>query len=155
MAPDAMSCLFLLLVVSHPSVNWPRIIHMETEQGSKSESWSTQELLTHASTGDIQTPKGRSGSVTLGVTRPGAHKVLFENSESLWWVWGWILNMISPLLWSCWGFIFALGCGVSLFGGIQHSPMVVQQRVIILEFSQEKMSTLPSTLPSCPPSLFK
>ena len=53
------------------------------------------------------------------------------------------------------GFIFAFGCGVSLFGGIQHSPMVVQQRVIILEFSQEKMSTLPSTLPSCPPSLFK
>ena len=112
-------------------------------------------LLTHASTGDIQTPKGRSGSVTLGVTRPGAHKVLFENSESLWWVWGWILNMISPLLWSCWGFIFALGCGVSLFGGIQHSPMVVQQRVIILEFSKEKMNALPSTPPSCPPSLFR
>ena len=38
MAPDAMSCLFLLLLVSHPSVNWPGIIHVETEQGSKSES---------------------------------------------------------------------------------------------------------------------
>ena len=31
-----------------------------------------------------------------------------------------ILNMISPLLPSCWGFSFALGCGVSFFGGIQH-----------------------------------
>ena len=28
--------------------------------------------------------------------------------------------------------------------------MVVQQRVVILEFSQEKMSTRPSTPPSCP-----
>ena len=53
------------------------------------------------------------------------------------------------------GFIFAFGCGVSLFGGIQHSPMVVQQRVIILEFSKEKMNALPSTPPSCPPSLFR
>ena len=33
-----------------------------------------------------------------------------------------ILNMISPLLLSCWGFSFALGHGVSFFGGIQHSP---------------------------------
>ena len=28
--------------------------------------------------------------------------------------------MISPLISSSWGFSFALGCGVSLFGGIQH-----------------------------------
>ena len=26
-----------------------------------------------------------------------------------------------PLLLSCWGFSFSLGCGVSFFGGIQHS----------------------------------
>ena len=38
---------------------------------------------------------------------------LFEPSERLWWVWGLILNMISPLLPSCWGFSFALGHGVS------------------------------------------
>ena len=31
------------------------------------------------------------------------HKVLFEPSERLWQVWGLILNMISPLLPSCWG----------------------------------------------------
>ena len=39
---------------------------------------------------------------------------MFEPSEGLWQVWGLILNVISPLLPSCWGFSFALGCGVSL-----------------------------------------
>ena len=34
---------------------------------------------------------------------------LFEPSERLWWIWGLILNMILPLLPSCWGFPFALG----------------------------------------------
>ena len=37
-------------------------------------------------------------------------------SKHLWWVWGLILNGIAPLLLSC------LGCGVSFFGGFQHSP---------------------------------
>ena len=53
---------------------------------------------------------------------PGAHKVLFEPSEHLWWVWGFILNASFPLLPSYPGFSFALGCGVYSFGGIQHSP---------------------------------
>ena len=48
--------------------------------------------------------------------------VLFEPSEHLWWIWGLILNVILPLLSSCWGFSFAPGCEVSFFGGIQHSP---------------------------------
>ena len=34
-----------------------------------------------------------------------------------------MLNVISPLLPSYWGFSFALGCGVSFFGGLQHSPV--------------------------------
>ena len=38
---------------------------------------------------------------------------LFEPSEPVCQVWGLILNEISPLLSSCWGFSFALGCGVS------------------------------------------
>ena len=38
---------------------------------------------------------------------------MFEPSECLWQVWGLTLNMISPLLPSCWGFSFALGCGVA------------------------------------------
>ena len=37
---------------------------------------------------------------------------MFEPSEHLWWVWGLILNVLLPLLPSCWGFS-ALGCRVS------------------------------------------
>ena len=60
-----------------------------------------------------------------------------------------ILNAILLLLPSCWGFSFALGRGVSFFDGIQHSLLiVVQQRVVNLEFSQET-GACPSTLPSC------
>ena len=69
----------------------------------------------------LKTPKGRSGSVSVGC--PGAHEVLFEPSKCLWWVWGLTLNVISPLLPSCRGFSFTLGCEVSFFGGIQHSPI--------------------------------
>ena len=52
---------------------------------------------------------------------PSAHKALSEPSELLWQVWGLILNMILPILPSCWGFFFARGHGLSFFGGIQHS----------------------------------
>ena len=55
---------------------------------------------------------------------PGVHKVLFEPSKHLWQIWGLILNVNSPLLQSFWGFIFALGRGVSFFDMIQHSPVV-------------------------------
>ena len=78
-------------------------------------------LLIHASAGGTQALKGRSGLVS--VESPGMHKVLFEPSEYLWWVWGLILKVILPLLQSFWGFSFALGCGVYFFGGIQHSPV--------------------------------
>ena len=70
---------------------------------------------------DSQILKGRSGSVSEH--SPGAHKVLLELSRHLWPVRGWMLNAILPLLLSCWGFSFAPGCGVSFFGGIQHSPV--------------------------------
>ena len=81
----------------------------------------SRRLLTRTSTGDTQTLKGRSGSVSLG--SPGAHKVLFEPSAHLWWVGGLILNVILLLLSSCWGLSSPLLCGVSPFGGIQHSPV--------------------------------
>ena len=80
-------------------------------------------VLTHSFTEDTQKLKGRSGSVSCGVLGPGMHKVLFEPSKHLWWVWGLILNMILTLLWSLGGFSFVLRHGISLFGGIQHSPM--------------------------------
>ena len=70
--------------------------------------------LTYTTAGDTQTFKGRTGSVSVGSS--GVHKVLFEPSECLCQVWGLILNWISPLLPSCWGFSFALGRGY-LFGG--------------------------------------
>ena len=102
-------------------------------------------LLSHTSAGDTQIQFclnfcGCSGSwCTQG---------LFEPSESLWWVWSLILNAILPVLPSCWGF-FALGRGVSFFGGIQHSTVDGHSaEVVILEFFQEKLNACPSTLPS-------
>ena len=80
----------------------------------------SRSLMTHTSRGDIQTFKGRSGSVSLEPLSPGAHKLLFEPSAHLWWVWGLILSMILPLQPSSWGF-FAVGHGVPFLGGIQHS----------------------------------
>ena len=39
----------------------------------------------------------QSGSISVGSLGPGAHKVLFEPSECLWWVWDLILNAIWEL----------------------------------------------------------
>ena len=92
------------------------------------------------------TLKGRSGLVS--VESPGVHKVLFEPSEHLSWVWGLILIAISPLLPSCWGFSFAFGRGVYfLVGSNILLSTVVQQRVVTVEFSRERMSACPT--PRC------
>ena len=77
-------------------------------------------LLTHTSTGDTQIQLWQR---LCGVSGSWCAQGLSEPSEHLWWVWGLILNMILPLLSSFWGFSFALGCRVSFFGGIQHSPV--------------------------------
>ena len=98
-----------------------RMAYATPRSGTQSPFPSRRSMLTCTSTGDIQTLKGRSGSVSVG--SPDAYKVLFEPSEHLWWVWGLILNVISPLLPPCWGLSFALGHGVSFFGYIQHSPV--------------------------------
>ena len=58
-----------------------------------------------------------------GVSGSWCTQVWFEPSKCLWQVWVLILNGISPLLPSCWGFSFALADGVSFSGGIQH-PLV-------------------------------
>ena len=81
-------------------------------------------LLTHTSAGNTQTLKSKSVSVSVGSLGPGlgwGAQGLFEASEPFWRVWGLILNVISPLVMSCWGFSFALGHGVSFFGGIHGS----------------------------------
>ena len=65
-------------------------------------------LLTRISTRDTQTQLCLS---LCGVFVSWCAQGLFEPFEHLWQVWGLILNMISPLLPSCWGFS-ALRCGV-------------------------------------------
>ena len=99
-------------------------------------------LLTRTSTGNTQTLKDRSNSVSVG--SPDAHKVLFEPSKLLWQIWGLILNTISSLLPACWGFSFALGCGISFFSGIQHFPVdgcsAVNCNFGVLEGERECMS---------------
>ena len=69
-------------------------------------------LLTHTSTGDTQTLKGRSGSVSAGA--PSTHKALFEPSNCLWQVWGLILNAVLPLLPFCWASSLPLEVGCLL-----------------------------------------
>ena len=65
------------------------------------------------STGDPQTQFWLS---LCGVSGSWCVQGLFEPFERLWWEWGLILNVNLPLLLSCWGFSFALGCGVSPHG---------------------------------------
>ena len=100
--------------------------------------------LTHASAGDSWTLLGKSGSVSCGVTAS----------------FSWVLVHISfclcsprvyfpVLLWLLlcpwtWDIFFLVASNIFLL-------MVVQQHVVILEFSQEKMSTRPSTPHPCPP----
>ena len=67
-------------------------------------------LLTHTSSGDTPTQFCLG---LCGVSGSWCEQGVFELSEHLWQVWGLILNMISPLLPSCWGLSFVLGCGVS------------------------------------------
>ena len=70
-------------------------------------------LLTCTSTGDTQTQFCLS---LCGVPRSWYTQGWFELSERLWREWGLILNVNLPLPLSCWGFSFALGCGVSPHG---------------------------------------
>ena len=102
-------------------------------------------LLTRASAGDTQT----LAQSLVGFLGPGAHKVLFETSEHLWWVWGLILNAILPLLLSYWGFSFALGCGVSFFGGIRFSSV---QFISVQSLSYVQLFAIPWTA-ACQASL--
>ena len=74
-------------------------------------------LLTCPSAGNTQTQFWLSLCGVSGSWCPQG------SSEHLWWVWGLILNMISPLLPFCWVFPIALGCGASFFHGIQHFPI--------------------------------
>ena len=67
-------------------------------------------LLTRTSAEDTHT---QFCLTVCGVSGSWCPQGLFEPSEHLWWVWGLILNVISLLLSSFWGFSFTLGHGVS------------------------------------------
>ena len=67
-------------------------------------------VLTCTSTGDT---KAQLCLSPCGVPESWCAQGMFEPSQCLWWVWGLILKMISPLLPSCWGLSFALGREVS------------------------------------------
>ena len=60
---------------------------------------------------------------------------MFEPSERLWWVWGLILNVILPLLPTCWGFSFALGCGISPHSCSSNKQLPLQD---LLELTPQK-----------------
>ena len=99
-------------------------------------------LPTHTSTGDAQTQFCLS---LCGVSGSQCAQDLFEPSEHLWPVWGLILNMVLPLLPSCWGFSFTFGHKYLFLVGYNILlSAVVQQRVVILGFLQEKMSASPT-----------
>ena len=66
-------------------------------------------LLTCTSTGDTQTQFCLS---LHGVPGSWCAQGLFEPSECLWHDWSLIVKVNLPLLPSCWGSSFSLGCGV-------------------------------------------
>ena len=67
--------------------------------------------------------KGKSGSASVESPGPDAQEVSFEPSGHLWQVWGFDseCDFASPTI--CRGFSFALGRGVSFFGGTRYSPV--------------------------------
>ena len=104
----------------------------------------SSQLLTCTSAGDIQTKFWLS---LCGVSGSWCIPGLFEPSEHLWQVWGLILNAISPFYHLAGASPLPLDMRhLSSVGSNILLSMVVQQRVEILEFLQEKMSTSLSTL---------
>ena len=82
-------------------------------------------LLTCTSSGDTQTQFYLS---LCGVSGSWCTQGSFEPSECLWWVWGLILNVILPLLLSCWGFSFALERGVGPHSNSSAMHLPLQSR---------------------------
>ena len=80
----------------------------------------------------------------MGSLGPDAHRVLFEPPK---WLWGLVPNAILPLLSFTGTSPLPLDVGYLLVGSNFLLSMVVEQQVVIVEFSQEKMSTCPSTPP--------
>ena len=92
------------------------LCHMLHDPGLlQPEPLSHSRPLSHVSAGNTKHSKAGLAQTLVGSLGPSEHKVLFEPSKHLWWVWGLILNAVSPLLLSCRGFSFALRRGVSFW----------------------------------------
>ena len=77
----------------------------------------TQSPALRQPTADPHLHRRCSNTVLAQSLRPGVHKVCLSSPS------GSGGHAIPPLQPSCWGFSFALRHGVSLFDGIQHSPV--------------------------------
>ncbi|KAB0363317.1 hypothetical protein FD754_007473 [Muntiacus muntjak] len=90
---------------------------------------NTENMIDSPSAVILELPKIKS--VTVLIVSPSICH------EHLWWERGLILNVISSLLPSCRGFSFALGHGLSFFGGIQHFPVDGCSRVSCIDFGRQ------------------
>ena len=112
---------------------------------SRSPCPCSRPLLTCTSAGDTQAQFWLS---LCGVPGSWWAQVLFEPSECLWQVRGLSLNSISPPYHLAGASALPLDVGyLFLVGSNFLQSTVIQQRVVVLEFSK-KMSTCPSALPS-------
>ena len=82
-------------------------------------------LLTRTSSRDTQTQFYLS---LCGVSASWCTQGMFKPFEYLWWAQGLILNTILPLLLSCWGFSFALECGVAPHSNSSATQLPLQSR---------------------------
>ena len=98
-----------IVISSKRAYATPCMTQVYCSQSPCPHSWP---LLTHASAGDTQT-LWQVWLSFCGVSGSWCAQGLFDPSKCLWWVWGLILNVTSPLLPSCLGFSFAFGREVS------------------------------------------
>ena len=98
-----------------------RMAYSTPRSGTQSPCPCSRPLLTRTSTGDTQTLKGRSGSVSVGPLGPGSHKVLFEPSSLASMGCDSKCDFAPPTV-----FLWLLLCPWTFgifFGGLQHSPV--------------------------------
>ena len=93
-------------------------------------------------TADLYLLKRHSDIVCLslcGISGSWCTQAMFEPSERLWQVWGLILNVISPLLPYCWGFSFAVGCGVSPQSHFTATQVLLQHHTAATPISKNRL----------------
>ena len=131
------------LILYHPLLPLPsifpsiRVFSNESALCIKWPKYWSFSFKIHTSSGDTQTQfylslRGVSGSWYM--------EGIFGPSECLWWVWGLILKVISPLLPFCWGLFFALECGVSPQRYFQHIRTIVHLQKFLMTLSLDRIA---------------